>query len=560
MSGAGGGAGATGGQSTGSGGGGFTQSPNPFGGLNNTDLRPGRRRRRPVPLLDTSWVIKKGQRKQESTMNKAVTGLVDTLRASVLEINASGVDNREELLTKSLTEFGGALTKGIDDIYGPDPEPLEKGLNHISAFASALNRMNQTVEAIKTGRPSYMIDGDSSMPQEILPPELLEELDHFMGVGVFALRSMVNNSVELPTDDTALEMAEKAGQLAKIETDDGDLLVKTHLPDGLRGYITNPLDLVLDAADLGREMFKFAGERAAPLLEAEAIPIEVLTAYPDIFEIEGDLIKAFPPGGFPPKKKPAPGGSAPPAKPAAKTPATPAPGAAPGADPGDGTGTGPGDEALGGGAADDGSGVDPTDLSDDTPQDPLEILARLATIMVVITGSLLQGSGQGDGTDQTDTTGAGAVGGGAAAIPSVGLQRGEPLEMMPLAKMLGTGVDVDPMIADLSITDLVNEVVTLRKANPELAKQLGQKTSDLDTLKATVARLEATPMSPTGVARVVALGKGEDVAGGNTLETIASRLDTLRKNNPEGEGNDAARLLINAIHHTGGQPLIPTGR
>jgi len=45
--------------------------------------------------------------------------------------------------------------------------------------------------------------------------------------------------------------------------------VKTHLPDGLRGYITNPLDLVLDAADLGREMFKFAGERAAPLLEAE---------------------------------------------------------------------------------------------------------------------------------------------------------------------------------------------------------------------------------------------------------------------------------------------------
>jgi hypothetical protein len=67
-------------------------------------------------------------------------------------------------------------------------------------------------------------------------------------------------------------------------------------------------------------------------------------------------------------------------------------------------------------------------------------------------------------------------------------------------------------------------------------------------------------MSPTGVARVVALGKGEDVAGGNTLETIASRIDTLRKNNPEGEGNDAARLLINAIHHTGGQPLIPTGR
>jgi len=62
--------------------------------------------------------------------------------------------------------------------------------------------MNQTVEAIKTGRPSYMIDGDSSMPQEILPPELLEELDHFMSVGVFALRSMVNNSVELPTDDT----------------------------------------------------------------------------------------------------------------------------------------------------------------------------------------------------------------------------------------------------------------------------------------------------------------------------------------------------------------------
>jgi len=98
-------------------------------GLNNTDLRPGRRRRRPVPLL-TRLGDQKGPAQAGEHHEQGVTGLVDTLRASVLEINASGVDNREELLTKSLTEFGAPSPRGSTTSMS-DPEPLEKGLNHI---------------------------------------------------------------------------------------------------------------------------------------------------------------------------------------------------------------------------------------------------------------------------------------------------------------------------------------------------------------------------------------------------------------------------------------------
>lgn len=471
-------------------------------------------------------------------MQKDVVPLIDTLKASVNEIALSGADNREDLLTRSFTEFQDTLLRKMDERYGADPEPLAKGLNHISAFASALNRMNQTVTAIKTGRPSYMVDSDSGSPPEILPAELAIGLDHFMAVGIFALREMVNNSVELPETEEELAQAEKAGELVKIEggSDGEDLMLRSTLPETLRGHITHPLDLMIDAADLGRTMMKIAGDHAQALLDAEMVPADVIQEYPDLFEVQDEMGKAFPPA----KKKP---GEADPPAARARAPA-------PGTDDGSAT-----DEADGTGAADQGAGLETGDVTDDTPQDPLEILARLATIMVVITGSLLQGQG-GDptgaaaGGDQTGAT----MPPGAAATPPVGLQRGTPIETTPLAKIMGGEVEVDPTLADALV-----ELEDLRKKAPDLEKKLTTTNTELELLKIKVAELSGQPTQPKGVLSQPALGKGEEVTAGTAIDVIAQRLEKMRKDNPEGDGGEASKLLIGAVHSGGGRPFAPLG-
>lgn len=518
-----------GGQSTG-GGAGFTQSPQAFGGLNNTDLRPGRRGRRPVPLLNTSWVTR--PRKKENVMRKGVIGLSDTLRASVLEIMNSADGDREALLMKSFGEFNGALEEGLDVRYGPEPEMLAKGLNHISAFASVLNRVNQVVNAIKTGRPGYMVDSDSNTPEEPLPDDVVAELDRFVRVGVLTLSSMVNNSAELPEDDAALERAERAGTLVKIETGEGDVLIESGLPNELKKYFVDPLELMLDAADLGREMTGHAGMLAEQLLEQNAIPESVISAYPDLFEISDPLGKAFPP----PKKKPgaalAPGEADDDAR-----------GGAMGGE--DNQSSGPGqDEALGSGATDEGQGGEMTDLSDDTPQNPLEMVARLATMIVVIAGSLLQGEG-GGATDQQGNT----MSGDPNDPNNVGLQRGIPIDMVPLAKIFAGEVEVDS-----SLADALEELLALRKRVPDLEKQLGE----LATLRTAVARLQAQPAPMKGVIRAPVTKAADNMpAGAKTEAALAEEIAALAKRNPEG--TDAAKLLIAAVHGRGGTPLLPPG-
>lgn len=468
-------------------------------------------------------------------MQKDIVPLIDTLKASVNEIALSGADNREELLTRSFSEFQGTLLRKMDERYGADPEPLAKGLNHIAAFASALNRINQTITAIKTGRPSYMIDSDSNTTPEILPAELAIGLDHFMGVGVFVLREMVNNSIELPETEEEMAQAEKAGELVKIDGVGGeDLMLRSALPDDLRGYITHPLDLMIDAADLGRGMMKIACDHADSLLQGDAVPANIIEEYPDIFEVDDEMGKAFPPA----KKKP--GETDPP--PAARA-------RAPAADDGSAT-----DEANGTGAADQGAGLETGDVTDDTPQDPLEILARLATIMVVITGSLLQGQG-GDpaaagGGDQTGAT----MPPGATATPPVGLQRGTPIETTPLAKIMGGEVEVDE-----SLYDALVELEGLRKKAPALEKKLTTTNTELELLKVKVAELSGRSEPPKGILSQPALGKGEEAAGGSAINVLTERLEKMRKSSSEGEGGEAAKLLIGAVHSSGGRPFAPVG-
>lgn len=511
-------------------GGGFHQSTNAFTGLTNTDLRPRRRKRRPVPLLETYWLRRKGQ-----TMRKDVAGHVDTLRSSVIEIANSPVENREELLTKSLNEFHATLEDTLDDLYGVEDEPLEKGLNHVSAFASALNRMNQVVTAIKTGRPNYMIDSDSNSTPEPVPAGIELGLDHFMRCGLFVLRSMVNDTGEFPDGDEELERAEEAGMLAKIETPDiGDIPILTMLPDDLRVYFTDPLELMLESADLGQELTKRAIDLADLVIGSQReIPEDIIEAYPEIFGVEDEELGKAGGAPFPPKRKPQAGD----------------------------TGQGGDDENAGDGGdpnaasdptdqgaqGDQGDGGDAGDMTDDTPQNPIEMIARLASIITVISGSLMQGA---QGADQ-GAAGGGATGGmamGSEDQRNVGLQRGEPISEVPLAKILAGEVEVDDTVADA-----IEELMKRREETPALTKQLTDANDALAQLRKTVAELQARPAPAKGVMKVVPVTKQEDGQTGSTAQETAAEIDRLSKANPDG----AVRLLIKQAHSTGGRPLVP---
>jgi hypothetical protein len=504
--------GSGGGMTTGPGGtgGGFGQSSNPFGGLTNTDLRPGRRsgdvRRRRIPLLNTSWVT----RNKEPAMRKDVASLVDTLRDSVTGIVASGTPDMDERLSKSFSEFGEALGGQLEAEYGADPEPIGEGLDHIALFAHGLAKMADSVAAIK---------GDEEIPL----------LDRYLDHGVLVLRQLVNDTAELPEDDQDVGRAEASGELVKIEGSWGELLVKTALPEEYTAYLTEPLDVLTAIAGLGASLVEDARDIADEMLkqDPEAIPLELVDALPLVFE---PLDKAAPP--FPPKRRAADevGRNL---------------GRGDAADEGSDTGDDTGDDA---------GAVDQAGPADDMPQNPVETITRLASIIVVIAGSLQQAMGQ-----TGDVTAPGA-GGDQADIRNVGLQRGEPLLDQPLAKILAGEAEINmPGLSDMSLSEAIEQLSTMQKQMPRLQKQLGEKDQAFEMLKARYEALAGQPAPPRGAAKTVAVSKSEDgvPAGAVTTEGDVTTLEKLAKQ--DSEGGAAAKFLIGRVHQAGGTPLVPPG-
>lgn len=497
------GGGATMGTSTGHGsGGGFTQSPDAFSGLTNTDLR-GRRRRR-IALLNTSWLA--GPRRKGDHMRKTLTDMVGTLEQSVIEIAASPAENREELLKQSFGEFNTALA---EETAPPQDTlaPLEKSINHVAVFANTLRDANRTVMALITGKPSWIAGNDSNGETEILPAHLADELERWIDNGAIVLRAMVNDLAELPGDEEDLERAEQLGTLVKIQAIDGsDLLVKSNLPVDYHEFLADPAELMVAYADTARSYVNSALALAAPLLKADLLPPEVIAEYDELFE--SDLHKAR-----------------------------------------DETF---GDETVGDGASPD-AAADPgadagegDDITDGMPQDPLALLAKLASIQMVIIQSLQQAAGAGgapddgqddgamdDGADDGQDDGQTAPDNTTAGIPDdttarklPPLRRSAPALDAPLAK-----ADAD-------------ELAALRKRNQDHEDELAK-------LKATVSRLEKMPAAPKG--RVYVLDKNED-AGVKTIdgEAEAVRIAKIADADPDA----AARELLKMVHSGGGRPIL----
>jgi hypothetical protein len=331
--------------SAGTGGPGFTQSPSAFSGLTNTDLRPRARKKRPVPLLNTSFVTRRGRNSRNHHMRKIFADKLDLLKASITEISAAAPESRDALLAKSFSEFEADIGATLDEV-APEPEPLAKGLNLISSLASLLTQVETTVKCICEGKAYRYSEANEECPEHIQMG-----LHHFLAIGEMVLREMVNDHVEMPEDEMDAEKAHQAGQLFKIDSDGGELLIKSRLPEHLVAFAEDPALLAIDRIALGRELV--------------ATGRDVLIAMDDQGLLPPELQKAIPPEDDDSEDE---------------TDQT--------ADAGDmGEDTGDGSD-MGDGTDEDGAGGDDTDQ-----MDPLEVIVRLASAIMVVGGSLIQAQG-----------------------------------------------------------------------------------------------------------------------------------------------------------------------
>jgi hypothetical protein len=455
-------------------------------------------------------------------MRKEIADHLDTLKKSITEIALSGVDNREELLSKSIDQFHTAL----DPILPQDREPLDDGLEPIAAFADLLEKASDSVALVKTD----------------VAPEAGELMDRFIDVGVTVLRGLVNATGSVIETEQELDKAEKAGQVVEIKTLDGEgYLVKSDLPEQFHQFFTDPVDLLSEYAQLGRQFSNQAIALADDLNKAELLPEGIAEAFPELFEVQVDgerLGKAFPP----PKKK-NPFGASPPA--------------GPGDDENVGDGADPDAANDPGDGADDGDGdMDEPDVTDDTPQNPVEMMVRLASIIVVVGGSMLQAQGgdqpgmDADANDQSDVSG----------MPddeprNAGLMRQEPVGSLQkfeptMDSILSGRVAVHPTVADA-----LEEGITLRKRNDDMTKQLTDTQAQLATLQATVDRLSRQPEPPKGALFTVNKSAETVLPGVANSAAEAERIAQMAQTDPEL----ASKQLLKGIHAGGGVPLIPAG-
>lgn len=471
-------------------------------------------------------------------MRKDVTDLVALLGRSVGEIANAAVDNRDALLTKSFGEFETALLAKLEPLMPANDEPLAKGLNHIALFANALRDAARTVEAIKTGRPSWMSDSNGLPPEEV-PPQTVTSLDRFIAVGVLTLRGMVNDTAELPDDEDDLERAQKAGTLFKIEGADADILVKVDptMPDHLRGYLTDPFDMLVGAAEIGQDFIDEARILAEPFAETGMISPDMAKQFPEVFTLrkaQNDNDQNIGPGGDPDADM----------------------------DPGDDQNANQDDDA-------------------NPAENPIEMMVRMASIIVVLGGSILQNqpdAGANDNApDDLDTTG--ETGGDASGMPddttaninpptrSNPLRRQAPIAGfgdVALAKIFAGDVAVHPSVAD-ALEELIvlrterqalaNNNTALANDNSALAKSVGDVHTELAKMKAALARLEAQPAAPKGA--LFAVGKHEEFQppSGRISMPTAEAIEEMAKIDPER----AAREMMKVVHAGGGTPMAPPG-
>lgn len=420
-----------------------------------------------------------------------VADMIGVLQASVLEIAGSAADNKDDLLQKSFAEFEGAMLGDLDPYLPgePDEEALAKGVSHIALFQDALSKALHGVH----------------LAAAVAPGDQIGEMGRFIAVGELVLRKMANATAEVVEDDADADAAETAGELFKVEDANGeDVLIKSVLPEHLAAYLTDPVILLTEEAEIARSFHEDVIDAARALQKAEALPDVVVTEFPELFEDSSALRKAD-------------------------------------------------DETMGAGA-DPSTGDDPGDMaSDDATQNPIETMVRCASVIVMLGGSLLKAGANDQPVDQfgDDVSGVADDSAGMAGPP---LRRQEPVLDAPLSKILRGEVEVRDDLADYieNAEHTRSELGVLKKSLDEEKAQNAEMRESLRKMQETVQRLQAAPKAPQGVAMVV--NKSDDyVIPGQRPSERQEQLTKLAEVDPDA----AAKELLKMVHQGGGQPLTP---
>jgi hypothetical protein len=255
----------------------FSQPTTATTGLQRYDLEPKPKEVYPAPmpgritrLRHAAWhkrFVSRGRKKGLTTMTKNTIELepmVDMLRKSVTSIVAAAPANQEELLAKSFSEFHAAAKETIEaelakSVTPAVEEPLFKGFGTVGRVANLVGSLAGQIATIKRGYEQWNVDKDGNPPADADPasPELVEHLEDLLLHAEMLMRVAVNDQCE-PMDDG--EMAESGMHVVMVPiTGGGQMAVKTHLPEGLAKYATDPNDIDNILIDQGMNMLALGG-------------------------------------------------------------------------------------------------------------------------------------------------------------------------------------------------------------------------------------------------------------------------------------------------------------
>lgn len=198
-------------------------------------------------------------------MDTAIEAMLGTLSQSVSGIMNSDAENRQELLEKSFREFGVLLDTAVGEIAeetteqaaqqfveggGEIFEPLYKGLGAVGEVADLMHHMNERITRIGQNE------------QDPISPEVAMLLQHTLGMGELALRSAVNEHVDLDEGEDSLGKGGRVVMIPNVEDPDNtdmDVAVRTDLPEALAKFATDPGQIQQSMFELGAQLLLDAG-------------------------------------------------------------------------------------------------------------------------------------------------------------------------------------------------------------------------------------------------------------------------------------------------------------
>ena len=206
--------------------------------------------------------------------NPTIDAMVDILAKSVAGIAES--EDRGQLLEQTFNEFRAALAPEMEKMasdyvgYGlaKRDESLFKGLGTVGRVADLVGMVSDHIDDIKAGGS----DGDDEEDMDPASDDVSEFLDHMLAFGELALRSSVNEHVDMTDPDDADEEIAKGMNIIAVpnaeapEDDEAAILVKSWLPQELAQFATDPGGI-----------HQMAVERAALLMLGAGVPEAALS-------------------------------------------------------------------------------------------------------------------------------------------------------------------------------------------------------------------------------------------------------------------------------------------